>query len=204
MNGRTKIVICETLRQEAIAALRQEGLEGAELIALPPFDPGGNGIRIPLDRIAPNDAVCLLTGDCLPIGISLPDEYRYVHAIRTARACEVVAPRAVLDQLQFEGARIVLPGWVANWRSYLKVQDEKLFRLGFQQTATKIAMLETDSSVAASSDLKEFGRFVRLPYEIVPVGLELFSSRLAKGVLMANLLREQAKRRTLESSKFSL
>ncbi|MDD1770330.1 MAG: DUF1638 domain-containing protein [Methanomassiliicoccales archaeon] len=203
MNGGTKIVICEILQREAIAALRQEGLEGAELVALPPLEAGGNGVRIPFERLSPSDAICVLTGDCLPSGITLPNEYRFVHALRTARAYELVATKAVLDQLLFEEASIVLPGWVANWKNYLKVKDEKLFRQGFQQTAAKIVMLETNSGNGAAAELKEFGRFVRLPYEIVPVGLDLFASRLAKGVLIANLMREQAKRRALESAMVS-
>ncbi|MDD1771207.1 MAG: DUF1638 domain-containing protein [Methanomassiliicoccales archaeon] len=203
MNGGTKIVICEILRAEAIAALRQEGLEGGELVSLPPLEAGGNGVRVPMERLSPTDAICVLTGDCLPSGITLPDEYRFVHTLRTNRAYELVGTKAVLDQLIFEGASIVLPGWIANWRSYLKVKDEKLFRQGFQQTAAKIVMLDTGSGGGTSAELKEFGRFVRLPYEIVPVGLELFASRLAKGVLIANLLREQAKRRALESTRVS-
>jgi hypothetical protein len=200
MNVGTKIVICETLQREATVALRMEGLEGAELVALPPFDSGGNGLRVPLDRLAPTDAISLFTGDCLPPQITLPDEYRFVHAIRTARAYELVTTKTVIDQLLFEGSSIVLPGWVSKWKSYLKVQDEKVFRQGFQQTATKISMLETDAGEGAAAELREFGRFVRLPYEIVPVGLELFASRLAKSVLRSNLLREQARRRALESS----
>ncbi|MGD1060912.1 MAG: hypothetical protein ABR879_05595 [Methanomassiliicoccales archaeon] len=199
MNGGTKIVICETIQREAITALRQEGLKGAELIALPPLDAGGDGVHVPLDRLSPTDAICVMTGDCLPSGTTLPDEYHFVHTIRTARAYELVAPKIVLDQLLFEGANVVLPGWVSKWRGYLKVQDENLFRQGFQRTATKIVMLDTDMDDAPAAELREFGRFVRLPYEIVPVGLELFSSRLAKGVLKANLLKEQARRRTLES-----
>ena len=203
MNGGTKIVICEILQREAIAALRQEGLDGAELIYLPPLDAGGNGVHVPLDRLSPSDAICVLTGDCLPSGITLPDEYRFIHALRTTRAYELVASKSVLDQLLFEGASVVLPGWIAQWKEYLKVKDEKLFRHGFHQTAAKIVMLDTDSGDEATAELREFGRFVRLPYEIVPVGLELFASRLAKGVLIANIMREQAKRRALESARVS-
>ncbi len=203
MNGGTKIVICEILQREATVALRLEGLEGAELVTLPPFDAGGNGFKVPLERLAPTDAICILTGDCLPPAIMLPDEYKFVYALRSARAYELVTTRAVIEQLLFEGSSIVLPGWVSKWRSYLKVQDERIFRQAFRQTATKISMLETDSGSGAAAELKEFGRFVRLPYEIVPVGLELFASRLSNGVLKANLLREQARRRALESSKVS-
>ncbi|HVO77453.1 MAG TPA: hypothetical protein VMS79_01140 [Methanomassiliicoccales archaeon] len=197
MNGGTKIVICETLQSEALAALRLEGLEGAEVITLPPLDTDGNGVHVPYERLTPTDAICLVTGDCLPSGIVLPNEYRFVHALRTTRAYELLTTNVVLDQLLLEGARIVLPGWVANWKNYLKVQDEKLFRKGFQETALKIVMLET-GVVDHASELRGFSRFVRLPFEIIPIGLELFSSRLAKGVVMSNFLKEQAKRRALE------
>jgi hypothetical protein len=200
MNGGTKIVICETLQREAISALRIEGLDGAEVIALPPMKSTDDGTRVPLDGLSPSDAICLLTGDCLSVRASLPEEYHFVHAIRTSRAYELIATKVVIDQLLFEGAFITLPGWIAKWKDYVGVKDEKAFRLGFQETAGKIVMLDT-SVGDASKELREFGRSVRLPYEILPVGLELFSSRLAKGVLMSNLLKEQAKRRALESSR---
>ncbi len=123
----------------------------------------------------------LLCGAC--VRWNADDEGRRVrHAIEAAGGClELVAPRALIDQLTTSGAHLVSPGWLRHWRAHIEAWgfDDAGLRAFFAESTRRIVLLETGVYTEAGRDLSDFAAAVGLPGETVAVGLDLLSARVA-------------------------
>ncbi|HDT12809.1 MAG TPA: diguanylate cyclase [Candidatus Aminicenantes bacterium] len=105
---------------------------------------------------------------------------------RKSPCAEWVAGKDALDALLHEGALPVLPGWLRNWDRHVEArwgQDRKAAQSFFRDVARKVVLLDTGAYPGVERDLKTFGRFLRLPCEVHPVGLEHFRMALAEVAL---------------------
>jgi diguanylate cyclase (GGDEF)-like protein/PAS domain S-box-containing protein len=91
-----------------------------------------------------------------------------------------------IDRLLQAGALPVLPGWLRNWESHLDARwgsDHKAAQAFFRDVARKVVLVDTGAHPGIDRELRSFGRFLRLPCETVPAGLEHFRLSLSRVVL---------------------
>ncbi len=105
------------------------------------------------------------------------------HLHQESQCFEWVADRAVLDRLLQAGALPVLPGWLRDWEAHMDAlwpSDRKAAQAFFRDVARKVVLLDTGAHPGIDRDLRSFSRFLRLPYEIHPAGLEHFRLALSR------------------------
>jgi hypothetical protein len=195
MPSEVKLVVCESMKEEARAALSLAGLDDVEIITFSPVDErpwndeGMLGCQVS-DRLSPDDAICVVDVGCHPGRLRLPDSYRFVHTACAANTAEFVAGRTVAEQLFAEGAYVVLPGWTKDWRRYLHAKEsEPSSAKRTYSSFTRVVMLQVIPGSDGVKTLHELSHYLDLEPEIVPVGLEILSLRLANGILQASLKR---------------
>jgi diguanylate cyclase (GGDEF)-like protein/PAS domain S-box-containing protein len=107
--------------------------------------------------------------------------------IRQESQCgEWVADKGLLDRLLQDGALPVLPGWLRDWEAHVAARwggDSKAAQSYFRDVAGKVVLLDTGTHPGIDRELKAFGRFLRLPVEALPTGLEHFRLALSRFVL---------------------
>ncbi len=195
MPSEVKLVICDSLREEARAALSLAGLDDVEIITFSPLeerpwnDDGTLGDTVS-DHLSPDDAVCVIDVGCYRGNLHLPDNYRFVHTTASANTAEFLAGRVVAEQLFAEGAYVIVPGWAKRWRSYLHTNgtDPAEIRRRYESFA-RVVMLQVIPGGDGARPLRELSEYLHLQPEIVPVGLEMLSLRLSNGILKACLKR---------------
>jgi diguanylate cyclase (GGDEF)-like protein/PAS domain S-box-containing protein len=122
---------------------------------------------------------------------------------------ELVADKGVLDRFVHEGALPVLPGWLRDWEAHVEARwpsDRKAAQAFFRDVARKVVLLDTGVHPGIDRELKSFGHFLRLPFEIHPAGLEHFRLALSRFVLswrVDRLKTENADRMTVVDQRVS-
>ena len=137
-------------------------------------------------------SACLVGGYCLTrpakdLGL---DGASSLH--QKSQCFEWVVDKDVLDRLIREGALPVLPGWLRDWETHVNKRwpsDRKAAQAFFRELARKVVLLDTGVHPNAERELKSFARFLRMPHETHPAGLEHFRLSLARIVLAWRVLR---------------
>lgn len=126
------------------------------------------------------DSIHVFQSACDP-GIERPDLncgncFRHVERI----CFYMVAEKAVVDSHLKNGAYLLTPGWLENWKYYLADwgMERGMAREFFAETARKLVLLDTLVNSASRNHLAEFADFVRRPSESIPVGLDFFRDYL--------------------------
>jgi len=195
MPSEVKLVICESLKEEARAALSLAGLDDIEIVTFSPIeyrpwnDEGTLGGSVS-DHLSPDDAICVVDVGCHRGHLHLPENYRFVHTTASANTAEFLAGRVVAEQLFAEGAYVIVPGWAKRWRSYLHANgvDPEETRRRYE-SFSRLVMLQVIPGSDGAHPLRELSNYLHLEPEIVPVGLEMLSLRLVNGILQACLMR---------------
>jgi diguanylate cyclase (GGDEF)-like protein/PAS domain S-box-containing protein len=96
---------------------------------------------------------------------------------------EWVADKGVLDRVLQDGALPVLPGWLKDWEAHVEARwpsDRKAAQSFFRDVARKVVLIDTGAYPGIDRELRSFGRFLRLPFEVHPAGLEHFRLALSR------------------------
>jgi len=131
-------------------------------------------------------AVALAGGYCLTRAVKELGLDGACRLHQESQCFEWVADKGVLDRLLQDGALPVLPGWLKDWEAHVDARwpsDRKAAQAYFRDVARKAVLLDTGAYPDADRALKSFARFLRLPCEIHPVGLEHFHLALSRLVL---------------------
>ena len=101
-----------------------------------------------------------------------------------AMCLHLFAPAAMVEFLGVRGDFVVVPGWVIAWEDNLDAWgfDRRTAREFFKETARRILLLDTCVLPAAAVELERFGKYVGLPIERYPVGLDVFRGVLRERV----------------------
>jgi len=80
----------------------------------------------------------------------------------------------VAAELLAEGAYLVTPAWVRDWRARLAALgfDRQLAREYFAECCTRFVLLDTGLDERAADELPELGRYLDLPVRRLPCGLD--------------------------------
>jgi PAS domain S-box-containing protein len=117
----------------------------------------------------------IIGGGCLR-GLMPPDPGLEDRAILAPSQCfHLVAPEAMVDALIAEGAYLLTPGWLAQWRQHLSAWgfDQQTAREFFQESTRELVLLDTGVNGESHGDLAAMGQYLGLPWRVIPVGLEV-------------------------------
>ncbi len=90
-----------------------------------------------------------------------------------------------LRRLQGEGAYLLTPGWLDQWRRRIDEWgfDQQTAREFFRESASRFVLLDTGVSPRSGEEFVAFCDFLGLPGETHDVGLEIMEQQVQKAVL---------------------
>jgi signal transduction histidine kinase len=175
-------LVCEHLRPDTEAAVRTQNLTEAEVRSFParcghpPVD--RRELAGLLREIKPGFAE-IIGSRCLA-----PNLYLGSSRVRRAEQCaHFLCSPTMVKHLRQSGAGLILPGWLTGWHQRLASggEDRRRTQLElFGQEVSRLVLLDTGTDEMAGWRLDELSAFLRLPAEVVPVGLEYHGLLLTK------------------------
>ena len=84
--------------------------------------------------------------------------------------------RAIVDHFIREGSYLMTPGWLSRWEDHIRAWgfDKATAQQFFHEFAKQILLLDTGVDPKAIEHLRDLAHFLELPYNILPVGLDVF------------------------------
>ena len=194
-DSRVCILICSNFKPEARSILESEGLEDVMLKTFPAHHPCKVLTRDELIDLTSGDyrRIHVLGATCIS-GFGGMDEIPDNITIHGTGQCfELFAGRELVDQLVREGAYLVTPGWLADWRNHIINWgfDRKVAREFFKESTSKIVLLDTGVDEQVVGKMEAFATYVEMPCERIPVGLDMLRLRFSNIALEDQLERER-------------
>ncbi|OOM16002.1 ATP-binding protein [Clostridium saccharobutylicum] len=143
------------------------------------------------------DKIIVLGGSCCKNLDKFFKTERY--KIKRFKHCfEMIVNKDIVEYFIKQKSYVVSSGWLENWRKNIEQmraykESGKMF---FWDSAKKITLLDTGIYENSIDKLKEFGEFVKLPYDYIPVGVDFASSLISNNILEWKL--EAAKRKNID------
>lgn len=197
------ILGCHNFQPEVAAAIAAEGwsdVVSAEFPARcgrPPVD--WNELRALLPAAC--SQVVLLGRACLNRLGMPPADFPPVRIEPQEQCFHMVAGRQMVDEAISEGAYLITPAWLADWRGQLKTMGFEPTRAGgfFQDFASELVLFDTGLDPATPARLAELQAALNLPARRIAVGLDYIRLILARLVLDWRL--EQVQRSAREQNR---
>jgi signal transduction histidine kinase len=186
--------MCEHFRREALAALDAANFPDVQ----PAFYPARCGrprLRSEELLIAGDaeDRDALVLGSCCLSGLDgFPGGRSRGRCVRAELCFRMLAPGCQL-QLQIEdGAYLLSPGWLENWRRHIGEWggDRATASRLFGESSSKLVLLDTGVDPESAARLKELAEFLGRPSERVALGLDYFRLYLTNEVLKWRIERD--------------
>lgn len=172
------LLVCSNYLRDVEAALQAEGLDDVTVHAYPPAcgDPAAApGVwRLLEEQQRAGRQVCLL-GACFAPAAEIARHLPPGCRLRRFDQCfSLLTTPALIDRYQADGAHLVSPGWLANWRARLEGWgfDQPTATTCFTESVTRIMLLDTGVDACSAARLAEFAAYVGLPCQTIPVGLD--------------------------------
>lgn len=131
-------------------------------------------IKDPFESLKTSDEKSYVLGGCSVEEINLTPNLQ----IKKENSCfYMFAPKALVQSYIDNGAYILTPGWLDQWKIYVQEFwgfDKETAHHFFNEFCKKLVLLDTLGEKKTLNDLKEFSSFVGKPYEVVAIGLEHF------------------------------
>jgi hypothetical protein len=187
MNKEPALVVCETLRREAEAALAGTEFHDVPIFAFAARCEGGVEVAASVQRQAELGGLALhvLGANCvaqLERRSAAGEAGCKVH--RTEQCFYLVARESLVDALEQDGAYLITPGWLTRWKERLDRQGlgGPEGRALFHEGIDKLVLLDTGLYPRSREELRVMGEQLDLPPVALPIGPGHLRERL-RGVL---------------------
>ncbi len=193
MPGKLCLLVCQNFRPEVSAVLQGEGFADVQVAAfaatcIRPAAGEDQVSRLAAVRAEQGADVVVFGGYCLS---RLADVNRTspaagsVRMAALARCLEFAASARLVDGQIDAGAYLLTPGWLSHWRRYMGEWgfDQATAREFFAETTRKLVLLDTGTDGDSETHLRELADFLALPYEMLPVELDLLRLHLTRVIL---------------------
>jgi diguanylate cyclase (GGDEF)-like protein/PAS domain S-box-containing protein len=186
MSGELTLIVCANLEREVISLSGFPEFKDIRFQTLPVtcdlvearWDGLDGVVRAQKEAGHPH---CLVGSFCLTQAVSGLGPQAGCQTAQKSQCFEWIAERDVLDHFLKEEALLLLPGWLKNWERHIDSlwpSERKKAAAFFRESATKAVLLDTGVYPRVESDLKDFARFLRFPYETYFAGLGHFKLSL--------------------------
>jgi signal transduction histidine kinase len=185
--------MCEHFRGEALAALDSANFPDVQpafyepRCGRPPLK--SDELLIPGDK---EDRDALVLGSCCLSRLGgFPGGRGWGRCVLTELCFQVLAPGCQLKLQIEDGAYLLSPGWLTDWRRHLDEWGGDRASVGqlFGESVSKLVLLDTGVDPESATHLKELAEFLGRPSEIVALGLDYFRLYLTNEVLKWRLER---------------
>jgi hypothetical protein len=207
MEPKLCLVLCENFTHEAEAVIKDERFKDVEICSFKascdhPYSSWAS--LIDQSSVHQNDYshIYILGGYCVAGLENLPDRPNRCHCHAIDHCIRFLAGDATVDHYLAQGAFLLTPGWLRNWKERLAEWGfgEKPANEFFREFARVLVLLDTGIDRRSPDQLREFARSAGLPHEILPVGLDFYRLFLLEIVMAWRLGVKEAAPHDIASS----
>jgi signal transduction histidine kinase len=178
-------IVCENFYPEIQAAVQQQGLTEVEVCSFPshccsaPVDWAELSANIQRSSAR---SVVVFGGYCLRDLTAPPEELSRCQIRQQEQCHHLLCNPTLVDAVQQNGTYLLSPGWLRYWRTHISSWgfDRPTAIEFFGESLQKLLLLDTGTDPEAERNLAEFGRFLEMPTEVLPIGLEFLGLSLRK------------------------
>jgi len=205
MNHKLCILVCEHFKNELAAVIALEQLDNVKLATVP-----ARCSRPPLGwnelERAFNDCgdcqTALVSGGCCITKLEAAPEKQHIFSLHKLELCAyMLAGKTVIDRYVSDGAYLVTPGWLADWRLHINNLGftRALARQFFAESTRHLLLLDTQIDKESPGHLIRFSEYIDRPYKIREIGLDYVRLFITKLVFQWQL--ENNKKYTAQTSR---
>ena len=186
MSEKLCLLVCSYFQREVAAAIEAEGWDDVVVGAFPadcgrPETGWGKLKRISsfhgeFSQVDAFGSPCILNLKDPPAGM----ENFQLHKIQ--QCFHLFANNDEIDNYIHNGGYMITPGWLSGWQKHIKDMgfDKDTAPEFFNEFARQLVLLDTGVDERTLQQIREFSEFVKLPFEVVPVGLDFLRQMLAE------------------------
>ena len=173
--------ICQFYKKEIMEVLEREKLTDLSLKYYPPVCYFFPQIKIESGEIPEkikDYSEITLVDSCL---LYKQETNSYVSKCLDSRthfgSClQMLASDSLLEHYSKDGGYLISPGWLGHWKRILKNWgfDQQNARAFFKECSKRIVFLDTGIESDVEEKVSAFAKYLDLPYQIVPVGIDYF------------------------------
>ncbi|MCW5202403.1 DUF1638 domain-containing protein [Desulfobulbus sp. US4] len=177
-------VVCENFFPEIQAAVRQQGLTDVEVRSFPSHcssAPIKWSELVDIVRSSWADTVVIFGSYCLRELGAPPEGFSRCQIHQKEQCHHLLCSPTLVDAVQQNGTYLLSPGWLSCWRRHIATWgfDRPTAMEFFGESLRKLLLLDTGTDPDSERHLAEFGSFLQLPTEILPIGLEFLGLSLS-------------------------
>jgi hypothetical protein len=184
------LLICENYEREASAIIKGRGVADVKVLTFPAICYGSKQKRKELAKFIPAGKkkciyIALIGDECAKRFKTLPDKKIHLKLNRPEQCFYMFVNKTIIDRYLKEKAYLLTPGFLDKWRKCIKEMglDQKSAGKFFRGSYSGLALLDTGKGQNIKKNLQQFSKYVNLPSETIPVGLDHFSMFLKEIVL---------------------
>jgi hypothetical protein len=189
------IYICEHFIKEAVNLIRQEDIKIVPYkneckICSPEFT---NELNELLNSGVNPKAIHVIGGRCLN-NINIKN----IETTIFEQCFYMVTNRGIVDDYLKKGCYLITPGWLENWEKHMTDMGfyGKNAEDFFHEFTSKLVLFDTEIMKKSKEKMEEIGKFLNLPFEILPVGLDYINMILREIILKWNFEKQKEKNTT--------
>jgi len=180
MENRLGIFICKSFYKEASAVLERDAFPNVELLALPAqcdgfdFNSDAIGERL-IQRAAGFSHIAVIGCQAWNrLKSRLDGRIQNLECYLFLNCFEILLNGELLNYFLQQGAYLLTPDRTHHFKDRVVAMgfSESLAREFYGETTKKLTILDPGISDGVKADAEDVSRFLDLPYEILPVGLE--------------------------------
>jgi len=183
-----KLMVCKVYNNEAREVFRLHGWKDVELHLFPQVcqQPHLRDQFIKFFKDYhqnPRDNMVVMAG-CFP-ELEMHSAAFEHNCLRCFDQCfNMVTSGSMIDWLMQQNSYILTPGWLEEWRRHLEQWglDQSTAHDFFHEGIRQLALLDTGLNPSSLTQMEEFGNYLDLPTQILPVGLDYFDLFLSREV----------------------
>ena len=180
------LAVCTNFLPEAEELINRGELENVTLISWGTSCRGTaknwEEMALLFDQNNKSTDLLVIVGSCFSRSLpSPPEALNHIHLERLNQCFDLICAKEMVASLINEGSYLTSSGWLRSWRNTLDDWgfDQPLARQFFQDTTTRIVLLDTGIYPDAVTELESFAAYVDLPCHQIRVGLDHFLWRLS-------------------------
>ncbi len=193
MVRRLQIIVCHHYLREVREVLEAEGYDNVGVGSYRAGCTQSNATLTPEELEAlrgfsrrPEDEDLIVLGFCCVSRTGDVLDALSPTAVHAVDSCfSLFANSKWVRQLQAEGAYLLTPGWLDQWRQRIDGWgfDQQHAQEFFRESISRIVLLETGVARPSGGEFKEFCEYLGLPGETHDVGLEVMRLHVEKAIL---------------------
>jgi hypothetical protein len=189
-NNSLCLLICENYEREASAIIKGRGFSNVRVLTFPAVCYDSKQKKKELAEFIPAGRnkcghIALIEGQCAKGFKPLSDKKVLLKLNRPEQCFYMFVNKTIIDRYLKAKAYLLTPGFLDKWRKCIKEMglDQKSAREFFRKSYSGLALLDTGKGKNTKKNLQQFSKYVNLPSETIPVGLDHFSMFLKEIVL---------------------